>query len=42
MNTLPCGHTVLEHKIMEEAKASSELEGAKSDLTICQLIDTSK
>ena len=39
---LPCGHTLLEHQIMEEAKASSELEGAKTDKTICELIELTK
>lgn len=36
---LPCGHTLLQHQRMEEAKASSELEGAKIDKTVCELID---
>ena len=36
---LKCGHTLLQHKRMEEAKASSELEGAKTSKTICELID---
>ena len=37
---LKCGHTLLQYQMMEEAKASSELEGAKTNKTICQLIDT--
>lgn len=39
---LPCGHTFLEHQMMEEAKASSEIEWAKTDKTICELIDLTK
>lgn len=36
---LNCGHTLKEHQMMEEAKASSELEGARTDKTVCELID---
>lgn len=38
MKTLECGHTFLQHMRMEEAKASAELEGAKTDKTVCELI----
>ena len=37
----PCGkHSLKEYQMMKEAKASSELEEAKTDKTICQLLDT--
>ncbi len=39
---LPCGHSFLEHKLMEESLASSEMEWAKTDKTICELIELSK
>lgn len=36
---LPCGHTLKQHMRMEEAKASAEIEGAKTDKTVCEMID---
>lgn len=39
---LPCWHTLLQHQMMEESKASSELEWAKTNKTICELIDLLK
>ena len=36
------GHTLKEHMMMEESKASSELEGAKTNKTICELIELAK
>lgn len=39
---LPCGHTLKQHMMMEEAKASSELEGAKTNKTVCELLDMTK
>lgn len=34
-----CGHTLIQHAKMEEAKASSEIEGAKTGKTVCELIE---
>lgn len=36
---LECGHTLCEHQRMQEAKASAEIEGARTGKTICELID---
>lgn len=36
---LACGHTIKQHMRMEEAKASAEIEGAKTGKTVCELID---
>lgn len=40
--TKECKHTPLEHQLMKEARASAELEGAKSDKSDCELIDMAK
>ena len=37
-----CRHTLKQHAMMEEAKASSELEGAQTGKSICELIDMSE
>jgi len=37
---LPCGHTILEHQRMSEAIASCALEGAKTNKTACEIIDS--
>ncbi len=39
---LDCWHTFIEHQMMEEALASSEIEWAKTDKTICELINLNK
>ena len=36
---LNCGHFLKEHTRMKEAKASSDIEGAKTNKSICELID---
>lgn len=36
---LPCGHTLKQHTMMEEAKASSEIEGAQTEKSVCELVD---
>jgi hypothetical protein len=36
----PCGkHTLKQYQMMSESKSSSEIEGASTNLTICQLLD---